>query len=86
MVDITIVINVFNIGLIALIISVILRFFVRKVSLMYVIATPMALGCIYCSIKGIAGAILFILLLCFFISLLGIAIAKFLIFIEGYNG
>jgi hypothetical protein len=84
--DITIVIDVFNIGVIALIISVIMRFFLRKVSLIYTIATPMAFGCIYCSIKGIAGAIPFILLFCFFISLIGIAIAKFLIFIEGYNG
>ena len=86
MADITIVINVFNIGVITLIISVIMKFFVRKVSLMYVIATSMAFSSIYCSIKEIAGAIPFILLLSFFISLIGIAIAKFLIFIEGYNG
>ena len=86
MADIAIVIDVFNIGLIALIISVIMSFFLRKVSLVYVIATPMAFDNIYCSIKGIAGAIPFILFFSFFISLIGIAIAKFLIFIEGYNG
>ncbi len=86
MADITIVIDVFNIGVIALIISVIMRFFLRKLSLTYVIAIPMAFGCFHCSIKGIEGAIPFILLFCFFISLLGIAITKFLIFIEGYDG
>ena len=86
MADISLVFYTVYIGIIALIISVLMRFFLRKASLMFVIATPIVFGFFYCSIKGIAGAIPFILLLCFFVSLLGIAIAKFLIFIEGYDG
>lgn len=86
MADISFVFYTVYIGVIALIISVLIRFFLRKVSSMYAVAIPMVFGFFYCSIKGISGAIPFILLLCFFVSLLGIAIAKFLIFIEGYDG